>query len=832
MTGRAALLSFVASAAWVQTLPALPQPAWRWAFATVCMLAAMACRRRGASPIARMAACCTCAACLGAWYAIERGQVRLSDALAAVDENQVARVTLRVAALAEQGEDGIRFDADILQSRPMGVPTRVRVAWRATGPLPGTPLPVALPGQVWRMALLLKRPHAVQNPHAADAEARMFQGNLRAVAIVRGQPRLLDDDPWHSPGIAAERTRHVMRARMQAALRDTRYGAVMIALALGDQAGVAREDWQVFNRTGITHLVSISGLHVTLVAGLAGAGVAWSWRRLRWRTHSLAERMPAQIAAIAAALSVAWLYCVLAGWGIPARRTFFTLAVAGAAAVLRMPLSTSRVLALAAAVVTALDPWAPVAPGFWLSFGAVAILLACAGGTQVRTAPDEPRWARIRRVLGGASRLQCVVTAALTPLLAYLTQQVSFVAPLANAVAIPAVSFVVTPLALLCAAFSAIPGAGRLAAWTGRAGQWVFEWCMAPVAWLAGLDWAARDVAAASAGLLVLALAGIAWALHPPAWPSRRYGWLLMLPVLCWRPMRPADGEWLLTALDVGQGAAIVVETARHTLVFDAGPLHRNGADAGQRMVWPYLRARGVRRVDTLVLSHADLDHAGGAGSLLRSVAVGRSYASFDVPAYLARDARLRGFGEPAPAPVQSRRCRAGIGWQADGVRFDFIHPQAGIGRVQRRNAAGCVLLIQGRHHAALLPGDIGMAQERNLLAVLPPVDVVLAPHHGSATSSGMPLVQAADAAHVIAQTGYLNRFRHPAPVVERRWRRAGATFWRTDLDGAVQAASTAHGLSVRAQRDARRRYWHAQYPGHETAADCCYGRNAVVKPR
>lgn len=807
MAGRAILLVFVMAVATVHTLPSLPGLVGRCILAVTGVMCAFVGWRCAKRATLRAAAFCMSAACVGASYAVERAQTRLDDGLPAIHENQVARMELRVASLPEQDADGIRFDADVLQSKPADVPTRIRVSWRVQGALPRA-VPVAMPGQQWRIAAILKRPHSAQNPHAVDGEARLFQRNIRAIATVRGRPQLLADDPWRSPGIAAHRARYVLRERMQAALADTRYGAVIIALALGDQAAVAREDWTVFNSTGITHLVSISGLHVTLVAGLAGAAVSWTWRRLRWRSRCLAERLPSQIAGISAAICVAWLYCVLAGWGIPAQRTFFTLAVAGLAAILRLPLSISRVLAVAAAVVALLDPWAPIAPGFWLSFGAVAMVLAWTGGAPGRQQAEQGRWEKIRRSFVGASRLQCVVTAGLTPLLAFLTQQVALAAPLANAVAIPAVSFIVTPLALLCAAMCAIPGAGTLAEWAGRLAQWAFQCAMAPVVWLAGMDWAVRNVAAPPAGLLALAIAGICWALLRPAWRSRHWAWLLMLPALCWRPERPAHGAWSLIALDVGQGGAIAVQTSEHTLLFDAGPRHRNGTDSGQRVVWPYLRASGVRRIDTLVLSHADLDHAGGTDSVLRMLPVDTAYAPFDLPSRLVRDARARE-QDLAPMPTSFQRCRAGQGWQMDGVNFDFIHPLDDTARPRRSNEGGCVLLIRGQHHSALLPGDIGVAQENRLLDALGPVDLVLAGHHGSATSSGSLLVETVQAAHVIIQVGYLNRFRHPSPAVERRWKRAGATLWRTDRQGAIMAESTALGLAVQSQREARPRYWH-----------------------
>ncbi|WP_407852484.1 DNA internalization-related competence protein ComEC/Rec2 [Bordetella petrii] len=802
-------MAIVAGTAAVQRWPALPAlGAWLLSW----LLAALACSavlllRRGRGWARRVAASWL-GLSLGIACAIWQAQERLADTLAARHHDAVSRLVVRVADLPQGDGSQWRFLADTMPDRPAGIPARLAVSWRA---LPGTGagLPDLVPGQLWQMALVLRRPHGLRNPDGYDAEGRLFALGIRATATVRGTPRLLDGQAGFDAGIWIQRIRHRVRAGMRRALGERRYAPVLIALAMGDQAGVAREDWRIFNRSGITHLVSISGMHVTLIAGLGAMLAAALWRRARWRGASLAEYLPAQVVGAAAALGVALLYCLLAGWGVPARRTFFMLAVVALAAMARLPLSPSRVLALAAAAVVLLDPWATLAPGFWLSFGAVAILLRAAAPAAASLA--APGWlARLRGLLAEFTRVQAAITLGLVPLLAQLLNQVSLGSPLANAIAIPVVSFVVTPLALLCAALGALPGfdwPARAAGWLGHA---VFDWTMLPVGWIGASRWAVLDVATAPWPLLALAALGVAWALQPPGWPARAAGWLLVLPLLCWRPERPAPGFWRLAALDVGQGGAVLVETATQAWLFDTGPGHREAADAGERVVAPYLRTRGHRRLDGLVVSHADLDHSGGLASVLAALPVDVSYASFDLPALLRKQA---GNAAQARLPRSVRRCAAGTAWQADGVQFKFLHPPAeATAGPARGNAASCVLLIQGQAHAALLPGDIGAAQERRLAPDLPRIDVVMAPHHGSATSSSAALVAATGPRHVIAQAGHLNRFRHPSALVEARWRQAGTAFWRTDRDGAVVAASSVAGLQVRAQRAARR-YWHAVQP-------------------
>jgi competence protein ComEC len=812
---------FMAGSAALQCLAALPS---RPEF-TLCVLlalpafAAWACPGR-LRPIARKLLLLAACGCAGFGWAAWRADIRLSDCLAARHDNAVTRLNVRVAGLPTGDAQGRVFDAEVLPGQRAGIARRVRVSWRAP-PHARVAVPDIRPGEIWRMALLLRRPRGLSNPQAADREGQFFARNIRATATVRGQPVRLADAPWATVGSAIARFRFHLRAAMRARLAGAENGGVIVALALGDQSGITAAQWRLFNRVGITHLVAISGLHIGLVAGLAGGLAGALWRRCRWRGVALGERLPAQVVAALAGLAAAFGYSLLAGWGIPAQRAFFTLATLACAVIARRPVSVSRVLALAAAVVTFIDPWAPLSRGFWLSFAAVAALARIGYARPVYRPPAAQSWPRRRlQGLAQAAALQLRLTAALAPVLAYLVQTVSLGSPLANAFAIPVVGSVVAPLALLGGVLALAPGAGVLATLALRAAHGLFAAILPALAGIAASPWASRDVAAPPWPCLVLAMAGVAWALAPKGLPAARVGWLCVLPAFFWQPERPGPGDWRMAALDVGQGGAIVVETARHVLVFDAGERSPSGSDAGERVVWPYLRARGYRRIDVLVVSHADLDHVGGVRSLLLALPVTVSYASFDLPRYLRREAALGFDGKPLPAipalaaarlPGANRRCARGLSWRQDGVSFEFLHPAsvAEAARAKDRNADSCVLRVQGRHHALLLTGDIGGAQEKILAPGVAPTDVVLAAHHGSVTSSVLPWVRALGPAHVVAQMGYRNRFGHPSPEVQARWLRAGAWFWRNDLDGAVVAESSAAGLRLFAQRDMAGRYWH-----------------------
>lgn len=818
MRGRAVMVGLVAGAGIVQVQSSL----WHGGALAAGALGAaalLACLRtrprvsRHGAILGLVIACCLGIA-LGTLNAIAQALPRLAQSVPAHLEQQIVVASARILTLTQGDDRSRRFMAEIDAPRHPGLPRQALVTWRA---LPGDtrPVPTPAPGERWNMTLVVRQPYAALNPFLPDQEGRWFAAGVRMLASVRGNPARVDDMPWASFSIAVERLRHVARERMQAVLGEMRQGPLLVALALGDGSGISRSDWDLFNRTGITHLVSISGLHVSLVAGVAGWLASRVWRRLRWRGRACCVWQPASVVGMVVTVLVAGAYSLLAGWSVPTRRTFFMLAAFGVAVCLRWPLSRGRGLALAAAVVVVLDPWAPLSPGFWLSFGAVAVLMA------VWQEPlPQGRLARAWRGVRMFGRTQAVITLGMVPLLAWWTQQLSLVSPVANAIAIPVVSMLVTPLALGVAMFAVV---GAVWPWAGAV-AWGLAWpadglarvVMALMEWMAGYEHASLAVASAPWPWVLAACAGVVWALQAPGWPGRAWGWTALAPLVLWRAPAPAPGDWTLHALDIGQGTAVIVRTARHVMVYDTGPLSPDGWDAGERMVVPVLRALGVRALDTLVLSHADMDHVGGAMALLQAMPVRTAYASFDLTRWRAQQLRQRAesFGDlEPPLPETVSPCMAGQAWMVDDVRFTFLHPPAGLGPAST-NARSCVLRVEGAHHSVLLPGDIPREYEARLAAALPATDLVLAAHHGSNTSSGPELVRAASAAHVVFQAGYRNRYGHPTAAVVARWRAQGTHAWRTDRDGAITVRSDGAGLAVEAQREAGRRYWHRDPAG------------------
>ncbi len=642
-------------------------------------------------------------------------------------------------------------------------------------------------GERWRMTVRLKAPHGNLNPHGFDYELWLWEQGVRATGYVRTGAR--DAVPerlgatWQYP---IEGARETVRDAIFARVPDARDAGVVAALATGDQSAIDRADWDVFRVTGVAHLMAISGVHVTMFAWLAGAAIAWLWRR----SPALMLRWPAQRAALVGGVLSAALYALFSGWGVPSQRTVLML---GTVALLR--LSGLRwpwlhVLLCACAAVVAIDPWALTQAGFWLSFVAVGVLFAA----------DSAFNGKVQRSgLGsraiGLFREQWIVTLALAPLTLLLFHQVSVVGLLANLVAIPWVTLVVTPLSLL--GVLAPPLWHAAAAAVGLLGTLL--------QWLAGLPWASVSLPASPVWAGACGVAGgLLLAMRLP-WTVRLQGFVLLLPVLLWQTPRPAADEFELLAADIGQGSAVLVRTATHSLLFDAGPRYSPVSDAGQRVVVPLLRALG-ERLDAVVLSHRDSDHTGGAAAVLAA----------------QPQAQVLGSSQAGDSPRPVHRCVAGEHWTWDGVHFEFLHPlETDYARTGlTANALSCVLRIGNGRAAALLTGDIERAQEAALVRRTEQnaleADVLLVPHHGSKSSSSQELLDAVHPRIAWAQAGYRNRFGHPAAVVRERYVRSGVDFVDSPRCGAIRWRSEQPRQWL-CERDVARRYWHHEVPALDT---------------
>jgi len=719
---------------------------------------------------------------LGFLWANLVAHVYLSGGLEADLEGRDVVVEGVVASLPVTAGGGTRFQFSPLDLRLDGesraLPGRLLLTWYRDAP----PLVV---GERWRLQLRLKRPHGFMNPGGFDYEAWLFRQGIRAKGYVRRAPevnRRLGRDGMDRP---VEQWRHAARERLSPLLAGRRQAGLVMALAMGLRDRISREQWQVLQRTGTSHLVAISGLHVGLVAGFAFFAV----RRL-WRVSAPAVlRWPAPKAGAVAAMFAATAYAMLAGLSIPTQRALVMVLVVMLATLLQRRHRPSALLALALLLVLILDPMAVLAPGFWLSFAAVAVILY---GMQGRLGRPSLWWRW--------GRVQWLVAVGLLPLLVVQFQQASLVAPLANLLAVPWVSLVTVPLTLLGTLLSGVlPG---LAGWLLGLADGSLEGLWWILQWLS--DWP-RSVwrqAPLAPWAVAAAVVGVIWLLAPRGLPARWVGLVWLLPLAFTRAPGIAQGEALFTLLDVGQGLAAVVQTREHVLVFDTGPRFSSGFNTGEAVVAPYLRARGIGEVDLLVVSHGDNDHRGGVSGLADQIAIRHSFSS--VPQ------RLPG--------LDAQHCRAGMAWQWDGVRFRFLNPDGddpGAGR--RGNNQSCVLRVQAGDDAVLLTGDIERGAERQLLARArentddsPRARVLVAPHHGSKTSSSDAFLRAVDPQLALFPVGYRNRYGFPRPEVLARYHALGVRTLDSAGSGAIALRLGARdGLQVRRHRQHHRRYWH-----------------------
>ena len=744
-----------------------------------------------------------------------------ADALEPALEGQDLQVVGVIATMPQPREDGVRFRLRVEQARrgaqPVRLPPLVDLGWYAgawgeeAGAGAGA-VPPLRAGERWALTLRLKAPHGTRNPGGFDYELWLWEQGVQASGYVRSSARL---DALHGAPALLGQTRSYplqqLRQRVRGAILGhlatedadagrRRAAGVVAALVTGDQRAIERGDWQLFRSTGVAHLMSISGLHITMFAWLAAALVGALWRR----SERLCLCCPAPTAALAGGVLLAGAYALFSGWGVPAQRTLLMLGTALLLRALGRRWPWHQAWLLAAALVLLADPWAWLQAGFWLSFVAIGILFA------TDTEADGARPAGIFWRFHALLRQQAVLTLALAPLTLLLFGQVSLVGLVANLLAIPWVTLLVTPLAFAGLLWAPLWQLGALcveslALWL----EWLARWPGAQLFLPQAPLWA--GLAAAAGGVLLV--------LRLP-WQLRALGLVLAWPALLWQAPRPVAGQFDLLAADVGQGQAVLVRTARHSLLYDAGPRYGSQGDAGAQLLVPLLRTLG-ERIDLLLLSHGDSDHVGGAAALLAE----------------QPQARVLGSVEAASLPPGTpwQRCAAGLQWEWDGVRFALLHPSPAResapvpapARGRRGKAAGaphpnalsCVLRVEAAARggeaarAALLPGDLERAQEEALVASGAPLaaDLLLVPHHGSKTSSSAALLEAVRPAQALVQSGYRNRFGHPAREVVQRYAQQGAALYDSPRCGAAWWSSAQ--AVVRCERDAHRRYWQHDPP-------------------
>ena len=736
------------------------------------------------------------------WRALLYQQGQLPAQLQGID----IEVTGSVVSLPQRLSDGWRFRFQVAQAVRVDsgveveLPPLLQMGWYANDRAESPDLPSLRAGQIWRLPVRLKQPHGLVNPGSFDVELWLWEQGIHATGYVRtaargSAPLLLGyTQEWE-----VVQWRQMARDGIQHSVSEPRWAAMVSALLIGDQAGLDRGDWDVFRATGVAHLMSISGLHITLWAWVARGLILRLWRYSDGWGGSWCLTLPAPDAAQVGGLLLAWAYAVFSGWGIPSQRTVAMLATVCVLHLhaLRWPLHTQWLLAMV--VVLLIDPWALMQAGFWLSFVAVGMLFIGqpTHAPPVAAQPHIPRtyWQSLSGLgpyVLSLCREQWIISVCLAPLCIVLFQQVSLVGLLANLFAIPWVTWVVTPLAF----------GGLLWSPLWQASAWAAQVLCSLLEPMSTASWAVWHSAAPPWWVAAVGLVGAG------IWAGRwlgRYGFaglLLMGPALLWPSFRPPPGVVQLLAADVGQGNAVLVRTAQHSLLFDAGPRYGSESDAGDRVWLPLLQGMG-ERLDILLLSHQDADHTGGALAIYATQAQAQILSSITASHWLGKT-------------MDMRRCEAGQSWQWDGVQFDIIHPLASdYDRLLSPNARSCVLRINAQQQTVLLTADIEAFQEQALLERMGKslkADVLLVPHHGSKTSSTDAFLGAVQPHIAWVQAGYRNRYGHPAPQVMQRYASKGIPVWDSPHCGAMHWRSDAP-TQVLCERDVQRRYWQHRLP-------------------
>ena len=709
------------------------------------------------------------------WITWRAGLV-LNDSLDPALEGQDMEVQGWIADLPQLTDRGMRFVFDIQSAQRDGksiaIPHRIELS------VYDRTLQVHA-GEQWRLPVRLKRPRGFQNPGGFDHEAHLFQQRIRATGYVRAEPgarRLAaaTASPWR---YRLHHYRELIGMRIAALLPGDPMAGMVTALANGDQRALDSTQWPILQRTGTIHLVAISGMQVSLVAGVVFFLMRWLWSLPGYTVLRLPAPQAGAVAAVVAGVG----YAALAGFSIPTQRALIMLMVILAGTLLQRRVAPSFILAAALLLVLVYDPLSVMAGGFWLSFLAVAAILYVVQGRKT----DRGMIGRWRQW----TRVQWAVTLGLAPVLLLLFQQASVSAPLANAIAIPVIDLVVVPATLAgVASLGFAPEGVALFLFKTAAVTLGELWRVLEIlAKLPHSVWSQHSplpwtLAAAAVGVLLL--------LAPRGWPGRWFGGIWLLPLFFVRPPLPAMGEVRFTLLDVGQGLAAVVLTRHHAVVYDTGPGFSSRFDAGRAVVAPYLRQAGVQRMDLLIISHGDNDHLGGAASLREEIAADRVLSSI-----------------PERVPGASL-CSAPETWEWDGVRFTLIHPtQAGL----RHNNSSCVLHIQSAYGSLLLPGDIEREAEAMLVEKVGEglqSDVLVAPHHGSKTSSTEDFVAHTRPRIVLFPVGYRNRYHHPHPTVLGRYEKVAQEIYDSPRQGAIEIQFGPPGIVVSGYRNHHRRYW------------------------
>ncbi len=694
--------------------------------------------------------------------------------LARENEGKPMVVTGYVSSLPRPWDGGVsfEFDTETMENRHLNTKIKLSCYDREMQDK-------VFIGDKWKLTVKLRRPHGTLNPGGFDGEKHMLVRHIRATGyVIVGATNVLLASSWCSYPIG--RLRAYLINRITKILPQNNLAAPIVAMVLGFEDTIDQETWRILRETGTSYLVAISGLHIGLVASLVLVLIQFLWRC----SSILPLIIPAREAGVLGGLGLSLVYAAISGLSIPTKRALVIVVIFSIRTFLRQRNSSWEAWLWSLFIVLLLNPMAPLTIGFWLSFVAVAAIIYVTSNRQgVRAG-----W------IANFGHMQFTVTLVLLPFTLLFFQQFSLVTMVANAIAMPAVCFAVIPLALfgtLLLLFSENLGA-LLLLLASKIFSLAWHW----LSFLANNFNCSWYHPIYNRYVLIATILGIILLLAPRGFPARYLGLFGLVPLFFYIPPIPSnDGEVWFTLLDVGQGLAAVVQTRNHLLLYDTG-LKLPSGDSGSRVIIPYLRQMGIGKIDTMVVSHGDSDHSGGVSSILQAMPVTRIVTS-DPGAIL---------------PHPSQHCMAGQKWRWDGVDFTMLAPQEGY--ELEGNNASCVLKITTGDNSILLTGDIERRTEKNLVKTQGDKlgsTILIAPHHGSATSSTKDFIESVVPKYVLFPVGYRNRFRFPAKKIMARYLATGADTLNVSEAGAITFKFDTKSaiLYPEKYRSKAKRFWH-----------------------
>lgn len=709
---------------------------------------------------------------LGLSWATWNAKANLGWTLPNSLENKPVLAKGYVVSIPEKVDQKIKFYFKLTQLADMPTQAKIQLTWHHCAES-------IYVGEHKQLLIKLKRPHSILNPGGFDQEKFYFKEKIRAIGYVLKSPQnqsLTGYSFFQIPDFF----RQWLYEKMALMVSPNNFMGIVIALCLGIKNYITPEQWSIFQATGTSHLVAISGLHIGLAAGFFYFFTQQIWKRFVYLTHLL----PVQQAGATSGLVGGFFYSALAGFSIPTQRALIMISILMLAVLYRRNVGAWHGFALTVFFSLLIDPLASLSESFWLSFGAVFFIFYTNAN---RISFSKNLWDRI-------SKIQWAVTLGLFPITLLFFQQTSLVTLPANFIAIPWFSFIVIPLALLGMILT--PVSEVAAQWILLFSNQLIEWIFIPVHYLSQLSFSQWHVSLQNHWLFGFILSGIFLLLAPKGIPAKWLGILTFIPLYFFPQPLASEKKVIFTLLDVGQGLSAIIRTQNHTLVFDTGARFSDRFDMGKAVILPYLRHEGIQMIDTLIVSHKDNDHMGGAHTILKHFPVRQILTS--TPEYF---------------PAKSAEfCYRGQHWIWDGVEFEILYPLWG--KPYEGNNSSCTLRIKTGKHAILITGDLekkGEAEllklERNRLAST----LLIAGHHGSRTSSTWPFISQVKPQYALFSAGYLNPYKFPHPLIVHRYKLQGSLRENTaDSGGLYFEIDPQHGVIKKIRyREMLKKYWH-----------------------